>query len=84
MQLRFDNQEKPHRGFKGRDHQGQWWLACPLSDRWVVGRCDEFRFFHHKDMNPEELHDFSEEQEIKWIDQGNGVALYSSDMMANK
>ena len=84
MKTRFDVSGKFHKGFLGHDKQGHWWLACPLDDRWQVGRCDKYRFFYEADMTPLELEDFTKANGIGWIDEGNGVFWYSHDMAAHR
>ena len=83
MKTRFTNDEKSIRGFIGYSQSGQYHIAHPNVDakRWEVWTCDVYRAM---DLvftgNPAEFDEWSADRDICWVDQGNGVFLYSQDM----
>ena len=87
MQVRFTKDGRRIAGVKGVDAHGQWWIASPnLSlGKWEVGTIDQFRVTSELiPFTSNEFADWTEHKGISWVDQGNGIFLYSQDMEVSR
>lgn len=75
-------------GFIGRSAStGKVYLAHPTERNWQVFTCNEreiIALVAHLSVNPEPnmvtMDAWSEKNQVRWEDQGNGILLYSQDM----
>lgn len=85
MDTRFGPQGQRYRGFLGSAKDGSTYLACPGAKHWTVVRCDglgQYRAFGAESVfTPEQLDQFTSDQDVTWFDDGNGIYWYSHDMI---